>query len=207
MTELTVAPVDAKAARYAVTHWHYSRKMPVGRSLYFGAYENGRFVGVVIFGRGANLDLGTRYGLTGLQVCELTRIALRQHQVPVSQIVPAAVSQLRRTSPGLRLVVSFADPTEGHHGGIYQAMNWLYLGKSAAVKKYRTPTGDLVHHRVTSKDGFTRQFGRPVPAVRRDQCEIIRVPGKHRYVLPLDRAMRRQLIKQAQPYPSREPLA
>ena len=39
-----------------------------------------------------------------------------------------ALRLLARHSPGLRLVVSYADPAQGHVGTIYQAAGWTYLG-------------------------------------------------------------------------------
>lgn len=200
---LVVAPVGIAAARYAVETWHYSHTMPVGKSALFGVWEHDRYIGVVIFGRGAAPELGTAYGLTQMQLCELTRVALRDHDAPVSKIVTEAVALLRRTSPGLRAVISFADPYAGHHGGIYQAMNWLYLGTSAPSTMYRNAAGELLHQRMVSKSGVVKQFGKTTTTTKAADCTRIEVPGKHRYALPLDRAMRRQLSRLAQPYPRR----
>lgn len=199
---LTVAAVDRPAAKYAVETWHYSHRLPMGRLVNFGAWEDGRYVGVVMFARGASPGLGNAYGLTQMQLCELARVALRDHTEPVSRIVSAAVDQLKRTSPGLRLVVSFADPYQGHHGGIYQAMNWLYLGTSNPTQMWRAPSGELLHTRTVAASGFVKQFGKMTKVERRDSCERVEVPGKHRYVLPLDKAMRRKLLPLALPYPA-----
>lgn len=203
MTSLIVAPVDVRAARYAVEHWHYSRRMPVGVAQRYGVWEDGRFVGCVLFGRGASPHLGARLGVSVYELCELTRIALREHQAPVSQIAARAIRRLRSTSPGTRLIVSFADPAHGHHGGIYQAMSWLYLGATAPSRAYRErATGRLAHQRVVTNSGVGTQFGRRTRTLRKADCEVVVVPGKHRYVLPLDRAMRRRLEPLALPFPT-----
>ena len=34
----------------------------------------------------------------------------------------------RHSLPGLRLIVSYADKDQNHHGGIYRATNWIYEG-------------------------------------------------------------------------------
>lgn len=203
-----VAPTSAKAASYAVTHWHYSRSLPVGRLVKLGVWEDEHFTGVVIFSRGSNKDLGTRYGLTQTQLCELTRVALRIHQAPVSQIVAECLCYLKRSNPGLRLVISFADPGQGHHGGIYQAGNWIYTGTSDPERRYRI-YGRLVHGRAVSPT----QHGIPVGMHRSlawicanldPNAEAVTVRGKHRYLYPLDRAMRRQIAPLARPYPAAE---
>lgn len=211
---LVVAPCNTQAARHAVTHWHYSQTMPSGRLIMLGVWEDERFIGCVLFGRGANDRLLKPYGLRQSEGCELVRVALREHRAPVSQIVAEALRQLKRRNPGLRLVVSFADPAQGHHGGIYQAGGWLYLGRGVDQTEWIV-NGRQVHARSVSamreqaarssskriRDGETRQAW-----LRRTidpNARPVTVPGKHRYVMPLDRAMRRLVSKRAQTYPAR----
>ena len=110
-----------KAAKYACEHWHYSKKIPVNKLLKVGVWESGEFIGVIIFGLGASAQLHKQFGLKNTEVCELVRIALKKHQSPVSRMISIAFKFLRKNAPLLRVVVSFADPNEGHHGGIYQA--------------------------------------------------------------------------------------
>lgn len=127
-----------QAAKYAVEHWHYSRTMPAGKNVYVGAWESAKFIGAVIFGMGSgNATNGTRFGLvrTG-QMAELTRVALTEHKTPVSRIVAISLRMLRSQSPGLRLVISMADPKQGHHGGIYQAGGWVYTGTTKPDVQY-----------------------------------------------------------------------
>lgn len=210
---LVVATASHKAASYAVTHWHYSHRMPVGRLVMLGAWEDGQFAGAVIFSRGSNNHLGSKYGCTSTQVCELTRVALRDHEAPVSQIVAGSLRHLKRTSPGLRLVVSFADPGQGHRGGIYQAGNWIYTGVAPPSRFFRI-NGRLVHERSLSVSlGFTKRPGqhrtlpRNIEWIRANMdpaAEEVMVQGKYRYLYPLDRAMRRQITPLAKPYPAAE---
>jgi len=51
---------------------------------------------------------------------------------------------------GVRLVVSYADPAHGHHGGIYQAGNWVYLGRTHAEAAHRVRAGTSWHGRSAS---------------------------------------------------------
>lgn len=202
--DLIVAPVAPAAARYAVEHWHYSARMPSPPLVSYGAWEHSRYIGAVIFGRGGAPHLASSFAVGPYEIAELVRIALRVHDAPVSQIGAAAVAALRRSAPGLRVLVSYADPYYGHHGGIYQAMNWLYLGTTSPAPMYRhRATGELLHSRSVSPSGYKRHYGVRKPSPRTDQCDLVRMPGKHRYVLPLDRPMRRRLSAYARPYPLR----
>jgi hypothetical protein len=169
-----------------------------------GVWEREQFVGVVIFSRGASPALGTPYGLAANEVAELTRVALREHEHPVTQIVAAAIRWLKANNPGLRLLVSFADPEQGHHGGIYQAGNWTYTGQTANSVAYVDRKGRRWHNRQVSSSGVRTQFGSVRTVVSISECTTLRIPGKHRYLLPLDRRMRRQISALAQPYPSPE---
>ena len=211
MTTLLVAPCSRDAARKAVERWHYSHAMPTGRLVCFGVWESGDFRGVVLFGRGANDHMLSPYGLTQAQGCELVRVALREHDAPVSQIVAEALRLLRASSPGLRLVVSFADPEHGHHGGIYQAGNWLYLGLTELPPAEWVIGGRRYHARsVSAMNATARGTKRKRPGESREQwlrrtidarATAIHPPRKHRYVMPLDAAMRRKLKRLARPYP------
>jgi hypothetical protein len=191
MVDLVVAPCSHEAAKYAVMKWHYSKAMPAGKLVKFGAWENGKFIGAVIFGRGATYDIGTPYGLKQTECIELVRVALSAHNSPVSQIVTKTIKAMQAEQPGLRLIVSYADSEQGHFGGIYQAMNWIYAG---------TGKGDFLVllngkwvHRRNAHCALGTSKGLPRKAYS----------GRYKYLYPLDKAMRRQIEPLAKPYPKR----
>ena len=189
-----------EAARYACERWHYSKCLPLGKLVKVGAWENGQFIGVVLFGRGATPNLGRPYMLGQDECVELARIALTQHQAPVSRIAALAMKFLRRSNPKLRLVVSFADQSQGHHGGIYQAGNWIYSGQSQPAKFYMI-SGKLTHPRTIGTKGFSQNIS---GARKLDpHATVVNVAGKHRYLMPLDAAMRERIMPLARPYPKR----
>lgn len=193
---ITVAPCTFEAARYATMNWHYSEAMPSGKLVKFGIWEDEQFTGAIIFGRGATPQLVKPYGLQQTEACELVRIAMKEHVAPVTQAVAEAIRQLRRTNPGLRLVISFADPAQGHEGKIYQAGNWLYTGRSADANFFRTADGRLIHPRtIQAQKG--KNFGGDIEP----SYEKVNRPGKHRYLMPLDRKMRKELQHLIKPYP------
>lgn len=176
--------------------------MPRSKLVRCGVWEDGQFIGVVMFGAGATPEIGKQFGLTKFEMCELVRIALREHVTPVSRLVSISLRQLSRELEGLRLVVSFADSARGHNGAIYQASNWVYTG-AKQYHAYRV-CGAVVHPRVLHlRYGIG---GQSVPWLRAHvdpKAERITTPAKHRYLYPLDRAMRRQIAPLAQPYPKR----
>lgn len=202
MTDLRIAPVGHEAAKFAVTRWHYSGCLPAGKLVKVGAWEDGTYIGCVIFSRGATPVLGKQYHLSQAECCELTRVALKHdHVTPVSQILGTALRFLRQRNPGMRLVVSFADTNQGHHGGIYQATNWVYTG-TFATAYYFMVHGELLHPRsLGAKYGLG---GQSIPWLRKHvdpKARRVLMPPKHRYLYPLDRKMRRQITPLSKPYP------
>ena len=89
-----------------------------------GCWEEGNFIGAVIFAWGANCNMAKHQGLKMTEAAELVRVALRDHKTPVSRILSICIKMLKRQSPGLKLLLSYADPCHGHVGGIYQASGW-----------------------------------------------------------------------------------
>lgn len=190
--ELKLDWCSRDAAKYAAEHWHYSRSLSSAKNVYIGVWENAQFIGVVVFGIGAgNATNGQRFGLSRTcEMAELTRVALRNHEAPVSRIVAIAIRMLKKQSPGLRLLISMADPRQGHHGGIYQAGGWIYTGRTKPDVEYFL-NGKWMHHRTATSAGSAKGLkSRPLPP-------------KYRYLMPLDAEMRAQIAPLAKPYPKR----
>jgi hypothetical protein len=192
-----------EAAKYAVEHWHYSRSLPTPPLLKIGVWEEGEFIGCVMFSRGASSNLLKPYNLKWTEGCELTRIALNTHRTPVSRIVRIAIDMLRKSNPGLQLIISFADPNHGHIGSIYQAMNWIYTGTSTPNMEYYDRAGKRWHSRQVSKRGFISLYGEVRRCPKPSDCQIIRTEGKHRYLYPLNNDMRNRILSLQQSYPKR----
>jgi hypothetical protein len=192
-----------EAAKYAVEHWHYSQRMPKSKLAKIGVWESNTFIGAVIFGVGATSDLVKQFGLTMVQGCELVRVALDRHKNSVSRILMIAIKMIRKEFPGLRLIVSFADPEHNHNGAIYQAGNWFYTGRTAASDEYLI-NGKRWHGRAfcASKPAHltTEQAARLIDP----DYQKIKGSSKHRYLYPLDDAMRKQIEPLRKPYPKRE---
>jgi len=194
---LLVDYCEYAAAKYACEKWHYSECIPAVKNVRFGVWEGEEFIGAVVYSRSANPNIGTFLNLKQTEVAELTRVALGEHHHPVSQIVSYTIKMLSRKDNGLKALVSYADPYQGHHGGIYQAMNWIYVGQTEPTRTRVDESGETVHSRTVNrakKKGFST----------RDQYNQLQTevrPGKHKYVYPLDDEVEAKVKDMAQPYP------
>lgn len=122
----------------------------------------------------------------------------------------AAVLQAHRERTGLEWVFSYADTAQGHHGGIYQALNAVYVGPGIdGARAWYRLDGEPVHSRTM----VSRYGTMSVPLLKErfgERLEVTERSVKHTYVLLIgSRASRRQLRRQlaavARPYPKREP--
>ena len=190
-----------QAAEYACKNFHYSKSIPAGKLVKVGIWENDKFIGTVLFGRGANQNLSNAYGLPQDEACELVRIALTKHVTPVSKIMAIAIRFLKKTNPKLRLIVSYADPQQGHHGGIYQATNWIYAGKTKPQASFIL-NGKQIHKRsVMSKyktNSLEKLQGMGLDIAYSEKT------FKHIYLMPLDKNMAEKIKDLALPYPKRK---
>lgn len=196
-----------EAAKYAVENWHYSHVMPASKTVKIGAWENGVFIGCVIFSRGANQHLGKAYNLSINEVTELTRVALSNHITATSKIVAIAIRFLKKQSPGLRLIISYADCDQKHIGVIYQASNWIYSGMvqtGGGTPKYMI-NGIIKHGRsIYAKFGRGSQNLEWLKNHVDPNAEKVYTLGKHKYLFPLDNAIKKQIEPLRKPYPKRE---
>ena len=204
MPKLRLDFCSYKAARFACRRWHYSRKIPIGKLVKVGVWEGGSFIGAILFGDGLLGPRRTVYGVDKFKVAEIVRIALRQHVWPVSRMISIAIKLLRQRCPGIELIVAFADQGEGHHGGIYQAANFIYSGQSEPGRLFKhKATGRILHNRAVSAIGVRSHFGYRRKVPRTEECEIVGRTRKHRYLLPLTSEIKLSVEKMRRPFPKR----
>lgn len=210
MVTLKIDFCSHEAAKFACEHWHYSKCVPHQKIVKLGVWEDNRFIGVILFGDGANNNAFSPYGLSQTEGCELVRVALDSHQSTVSQIVSLAIKRLKRQSPNIKIIISFADPEQNHHGGIYQAGNWIYLGKTLVADEYIV-NGKRMHGRALRSTRSTHRL-KNISAknilewtrkVLDKNARQIDGSSKHRYVYPLDRKLAKELKSIALPYPKK----
>lgn len=205
---MTISKASLKAIRYACKFYHYAHHAPAGNVLGYAVFNDDVFCRVVTFGSGANNNIGTQYGLKQGEVCELTRVALNGKQTTTSQVVAMCLRRLKHDAPLVKLVVSYSDVDQHHYGTIYQATNWIYVGCNLADTKDGSYIihGQRIHGRRISNyvkahgglHGLTRlQF---VRKYYDHKAEAYTTKGKRKYLMPLNKSLRKKLLPLAKPY-------
>lgn len=198
---LLIRPATFAEVTRATRDWHYTATCATANLSAFAVLERGDFVGVITFGSGASPSIGRPFRCSQRNTRELTRIALRPgHRTPVSRVIRIAAMLLKRRRPSLRVCVSYADSGQGHHGGVYQAAGWLYLGPCKS-HGYRV-RGRVIHPRTCGQRYGTQS----VAELRRRfdrRAKRVKLADKHKYVHLWDQRILDRIKGQLQPYPKR----
>lgn len=145
---IVVKQIPASFARQYIASFHYSHTMPDSTLYSFGAYLNGKTVGVVCYGMGCNKNQYTSIipDIENGRYCELTRLWVAKDYPKNTESLIISKS-LKLLPKDIQVVLSFADPSKGHCGIIYQATNWIYLGETNSGKMLFTKEGIQKHVR------------------------------------------------------------
>ena len=197
--KLTLA--TPQAIRYACKNFHYSGSVPsvqYGFNIY---NSSGEWCGVICFGGGATPRIGMPFDLCQGEILELVRVALNGKQNKTSQCVAAAMRELHRRNPLVKIVVSYASLDENHKGIIYQATNWLYLGE---VKGENTKS-IIINGRNTHKRTVGARYGTTnIEYLRKHidpEAKICESKGRYKYIYCFDKKLRKKWQKASLPYP------
>lgn len=205
--EWTTRIIDTPTAKRWLNAYHYLGGTHAVWS--FGVFAPD-LVAVVSVGQPANRNgVASKFGLQAWPGNhEITRVAV--HPDAPRNTASRAIALVCRAyaQRGHDWLFSYADTGQGHHGGIYQALNAVYLGLSAARTGWLLD-GEAVHVR-TLANRYGCDGARLVERLRDEGRSLELVAGgrtaKHTYVLPIGtpavrRAIRRHLAPQALPYP------
>ena len=197
---LLVKPIPMAVAKELLVIEHYLHSFPGGTHMAVGVFLVLRLLGALTLGAGPAYAhrLVERSGLQDSLV--LTRLWLSDQLPSKSESrVLGFVLRALRSSTEVEFVISYADPTQGHVGTVYQASNWLYTGLSQATPLYDIGDGQLYHSRTLSQIYGTHSL----KYLREHGVQATLVPQqpKHRYIYFLDGSWRDRLKLPVLPYP------
>jgi hypothetical protein len=205
----TTRIIDTPSAKRWLNAYHYLGGTHAMWS--FGVFAPD-LIAVVSIGQPANrLGVAGKFGLSGWPGNhEITRVGV--HPDAPTNTASRAVALVCReyAKRGHDWAFSYADTGQGHHGGIYQALNAVYVGLSPARAAW-VLDGEPTHIR-TLANRYGCEGRRLAALLEREGRTLERVPGgstaKHTYILPIGapstrRAIKRHLAMYALPYPKR----
>jgi hypothetical protein len=210
---LQAVPLSVKDVRPFIESGHYLGRTAQGKFA-MGLMDGPSMVGAALFGQPAREGVATALWrdcsaeFVQASTIELTRFYTLDdlHPNAGTWFLARAVRLLPEQ---VQMIVAFSDPSAGHHGGLYRAAGWLYLGTSAATPyEYTDADGNRIAKqtpwRQAQRDGL-RPGETPAEGERRYAAEHgwtrVRKLAKHRYVHPRTRYARRRLRPAVLGYP------
>lgn len=160
---------------------HYAKRWP-SISYAFGLVDKGEVIGVCTFGTPPSSPL--RNGIAGAelapQVLELNRLCLKYNRKNEASFL---VSRALKMLPKNRIVISFADTSQGHQGTVYKAANFTYHGLSAKRTDWKVKGMEHLHG-MTIADEFrgVKDRAAAMRAKYGDNFYLQGRPRKHRYI-------------------------
>jgi hypothetical protein len=208
--EMEVREVSARFAREYIATYHYTRTMPDSTRFIYAGYFGSTLAGIICFGMGTGKNQYTAIipTIQNGEYVELTRLWSPDGMPRNTE--SRLIGQAMKLLPAeIKLVLSFADPSRGHEGYIYQATNFSYCGMSNGGKMLLTADGIEKHPRLL---GIYRMRHPELKHKTADELMqlygwgIKDASGKHRYVyLRGTRKERKEMARQLQgmikPYP------
>jgi hypothetical protein len=198
--QLRVMAIPNSVAKQVMRRHHYLHSIPGGTSLAFGVFKGGKLVGVVTLGVGSVNGYRLFDGADRGDCLTLTRLWLADELPSNSESrVLGIIRRSLRRHTDVKFLVTYADPSHGHVGTIYQAAGWLYTGLSQ-----QTPLYDVGDGRARHSRSFSQEYGtRSARHFALEGVEVRQLPvsPKHRYVLFLDQGWADRLRIPVLPYP------
>jgi hypothetical protein len=172
-----ITPISLADARAFMAAHHYIGTTPINCRDYFGGYSGGELVAVACYGHCHVPRLAGTF-------VELRRLAASpKMERSLSSFLADTMREMKRR--GAKALVTWADPAAGHHGGIYQATNWIYCEPRSYNwnASYRMPDGKVMTHRAAFKY-FGTSAKEAVLKLHPD-WEAFLPPMKYRYIYPI----------------------
>ena len=159
-----VRKIDSKTGKDYIKKHHYSHGIHNGPICY-GLFYNEILMGVCAFSTPCSENVCRSIAGVGneRQVIELSRLHLLDECPKNSEsfFVSKCIKMLFKEKVNYNFIVSFADPTQGHTGVIYKALNFIEDGRTSPATFYVDENGRLRHPRqngvnITRKEAESR---------------------------------------------------
>ena len=194
-----------KAIKFACENFHYSKLAPPrAYDCAFSIFNDKNiWCGVICYGKGANNNLLSPYGLKQGQGAELIRVALNGKQENVSKSLSLSIKLFKKLNPLAKLLVSYADVDENHSGTIYQATNWYFTGKyNEGTRGAFIVNGKKTHGKTIYGKGISQNINEIRKYLDKNAEEFI-TKGKLKYIYPLDKNLIPLCKSLSKPYPKK----
>ena len=170
-------------AKKLLDECHYAGYGRAATSVY-AAMQGDEIAAVAKFAPVVRKEVASKEGFSHDAVLELDRFYIvPKFQVKnmASKVMSLVVTAVKKEHPNVKLLVSFADPAQGHDGTIYKASNWKFVGTCAKSYIYERPDGVQINKKTLYDTAKRSGMGEKEYAASL-MLSKIETPGKHKFV-------------------------
>ena len=170
MNNIVIKRIENKQTYDFIINKHYAKRIP-SISIAYGLFIEDKLEGILTIGKPASNSLCE--GVCGKKykkyVYELNRLCVNEDlpKNTLSQFVSKVLRCLKETKI---ILISYADEGANHHGYIYQATNWIYIGKTKERTDKYVPNGKHSRHYNNEYDHLRK--------VRTSKYRYLYIPNK-----------------------------
>jgi len=184
---------DKNIAKNLIETYHYSHKIPQAIKYRFGFYYDNELIGCAIYSIPAN-----QFSFTSIWHNETQHIGIELSRVVMIKklernILSYCLSQSfkwLKLNSNYEVILSYADANFSHAGYIYQALNFIYLGKTNSETRY------LYNGQLITRRGLGRRKNcnekQHVKQLLSQGAEKVLMQGKHKYILLICKSKKRK---------------
>lgn len=180
-TNYTIKEINPKDSYPYLLDIHYAKRIP-SISYSYGLFRKDKLVGVVCYGTPPSPTL--RRGIAGDEniknILELNRLCLKDNlKNEASMLVGKSLKLL----PKGKIIISFADMSQGHLGIVYQACNFTYHGLSAKRTDWALKSRPELHGQtIADLSRGKKNRAQYMRDTYKDDFYLKPRPRKHRYI-------------------------
>lgn len=150
LKDLELRVVDETFAKTFISKYHYSKtcsRIVVA----IGEFNGNEMVNCIVFNYCSGREMAQQVMKNGsnentLELARMVSIEPKPKNLE-SYCIAKACKWLKENMPNIKVIISYADNTMGHHGYCYQASGFTYYGQSRPTKEHYLD-GKRVHERV-----------------------------------------------------------
>ena len=204
VNKYTVESIPKHETHDWLLYKHYAKRL-TNINYSFGLFNEKKYlIGVCTFGIPAVSQWTNNY-------LELNRLCVNEGLE--KNVLSFFVSRCLKFLDNNRIIVSFSDQNQNHHGYIYQATNWIYTGLSNETYKLIFNEKEYHPRHMNKSDEMFLNIIKPfkinIEKYTRNEIwekiggTVIKQLGKHRYFYPKTKKQRKYIIQKwnVQPYP------
>ena len=210
-----VRPVSRKLAEQIILKYEWLGTLPPFCQKYYGLFFGNYCAGVTCIATGkgssANPYAYKEFSLTSWDALSYLVRGANVHWSPkgANSKLVSWTCRLLTKDTGSRLIIAYSDTDAGEIGTIYQACNWVCIGKGSSTRQWIAPNGRVYdqkypYNMAKSRGGTRAQWRKELLSVGwKEQPSN----PKYRYVYVLDKsdkALIDRVEQLRQPYPKRD---